>query len=193
MRRLSRQISVNGVLEVRKAKGKDPAARGAWGRPDPWSTAVYAFEDEWPSFGRGSLSLQQCRALVRAACDAYNLKAPPVRQHEGRAMSYLSVDDADVSKWFISFRLDHKNTAIVLHESAHYIVDRTYGAHGTQQDHGPTWQGVYFYLLARAELAPVEALSASARKHGLRWREIPPSRLGVAKSVLGSVGSAPST
>lgn len=155
---------------MRKAKGKDKAARGASGGPDPWQTAVYAFEGEWPAFNRGSLTLAECRTLVNAACEAYNVVPPPVRQHEGRGMSY-SLDDGSL----ISLRLDHKNPAVVLHEAAHYITDRYFGKRC--HDHGPTWQGVYFFLLARADIAPREALRASARTHGLRWRETGPQDL----------------
>ena len=159
---------------MRANKSPVKAPRGAWGRPDPWQTAVYAFEDDWPTFGAGSLTLQECRGIVAAACGAYDLTPPAVHQHEGRALSYLLSHDSTMKGWKISLRLAHKNPAIVLHETAHFIVDRIFGARGPQQDHGPTWQGVYFWLLARAELAPVEALRASARKHGLRWRELGP-------------------
>jgi hypothetical protein len=154
-------------------KGKAPAEtpRGAWGKPDPWQTAVYAFEHDWPGFDTASLTLQECRAIVGTACAAYDLDPPSVVQHQGSAYSYALSNDKTVEGWKISLRRSHKNPAIVLHESAHFIVDRIYGVRGPQQDHGPTWQGVYFWLLARAELAPVEALRASARKHGLRWQE----------------------
>ena len=191
--RSKKRTNGNGVFGVRSKTGKDPTARGAWGKPDPWQTAVYRFEEDWPSFNRQSLTLQQCRTTIKAACLAYGLTPPPVRQHRGRAMTRLECDDeTPPSEWYISFRPDHKNTAIALHEAAHYIVDCIHGARGTQ-DHGPTWQGVYFFLLARADIEPLDALKADARKHGLRWHEIPPSKLALARSVPIGVQSRPST
>lgn len=141
--------------------------------PDPWRDRLYAFEGDWPGFNTGSLTLDECRKIHAAACEAYNVAPIPLRQHEGRAMSYQYVNPKIPGSEFIDLRLDHKNVAVVLHETAHYICGRLYD--WWIQDHGPTFQGVYFWLLARAELAPVEALRASARKHGLRWREIPPA------------------
>lgn len=147
---------------------------GAWGRPDPWQGRVYAWENGWPTWNEGNLTLQRCRDILNMACKAYNLKPPVLQHHEGPATSFLSIDDTEQDAWFISMRHDHKNAAMVLHEAAHYITDRLHGLKATQ-DHGPTWQGVYFWLLARAELAPREALKASAGKHGLKWRETGPA------------------
>lgn len=152
---------------MRKAKA---VATGAWGRPDPWGPRLYSFEDDWDSWGKATLTLAECRAVANAACSAFNLKPVSVRQHESRAMSFCHIDDSDPPEFFISMRLDHKNVPMVLHEVSHYITDRMYGLKKTQ-DHGPTFQGIYFWLLARAGVAPREALAASAQRRGLRWRE----------------------
>lgn len=90
-------------------------------------------------------------------------------------MSYQYTDPERPGSEYISLRLDHKNPAVVLHETAHYICGKVHS--WWIQDHGPTFQGIYFWLLARAELAPVEALKASARHHGLKWRETAPPQL----------------
>lgn len=63
------------------------------------------------------------------------------------------------------------NEAIALHEAAHYITDRTYPR---AADHGPTWLGVYLWLLEKAAVAPREALRATMRKHGLKWQQRAP-------------------
>lgn len=143
-------------------------ATGSGGKPDPWGQNVYRFEEDWPDWNRGTLTLAECRALHAKACEAFNIEACPVRQHEGRMMSYLN---SLPGAYYISLRLDHKNPAVVLHETAHYITDRY---HKRTQDHGPTFQAAYFWLLARSGIAPREVLAASARKHGLRWRECGP-------------------
>lgn len=63
-----------------------------------------------------------------------------------------------------------KNTATALHEAAHLIVSDLFG--GNVQDHGPTFLGVYMWLLETAGVAPRTALHATAREHGLKWRKI---------------------
>jgi len=145
---------------------------GSNGVPDPWRDKLYAFEGDWPGFNTGSLTLDECRKIHASACDAYNVSPIPVHQHEGRKMSFQFSDPLRPGSEFISLRLDHKNPAVVLHETAHYI--RTKLGSWWAQDHGPAFQGVYFWLLARAEIAPVSALRASARQRGLRWRETGP-------------------
>lgn len=129
---------------------------------DPHQKAVYEWEEDWADWNRQTLTLPEMRAHVRVACKLYGLKAPPVRQHPGRMMSY-SLDDGSL----ISFNHTHKNAAIALHEAAHYIADRL---HPGAQPHGPTWLGIYMRLLERAEVAPRAALHHTARKHKLRWR-----------------------
>lgn len=141
--------------------------------PDPWQAKLYDFEGDWPGFNTGSLTLEECRKISAAACEAYNVSTIPIHQHEGRAMSFQYSDPAIPGSEFISLRLDHKNAAVVLHETAHHIATKLHS--WWMQDHGPTFQGIYFWLLARAEIAPVEALRASARKHGLRWVEKGPA------------------
>lgn len=141
--------------------------------PDPWVDRLYDFEGDWPAFNTGSLTLEECRKIHAMACEAFNVAPIPIRQHEGRAMSFQYSDPKAPNTSFISLRLDHKNAAVVLHETAHHIRTKLGG--WWSQDHGPAFQGVYFWLLARAEIAPVEALRASARKHGLRWRETGPA------------------
>jgi hypothetical protein len=68
----------------------------------------------------------------------------------------------------ISFRLDHKNIPISLHEASHAIIWHYYGA--TVQDHGLEFMGVYFWLLCQSKAAPVVAIEASARAAGLKWK-----------------------
>lgn len=147
---------------------------GSTGQPDPWCQKLYDFEGDWPAFNRGSLTLEECRRLHATACEAFNVAPVPIRQHQGRKMSYSYSDPKNPKAAYISLRLDHKNPAVVLHETAHHICTQLHS--WWLQDHGPTFQGIYFWLLARADVAPREALRASARKHGLRWRETGPQR-----------------
>lgn len=137
---------------------------------DPFCKAIYAWEDSWPEWDTETLTLAECRKLAHYACRAYGLHRPAVRQHKyGMAFS-ISYTPPDGS--FISFVRKHKNKAIVLHEVAHSITDRLFGSRC--QNHGWKWQGVYFFLLSKANIAPKVALKASLRPFGLRWHEVRP-------------------
>lgn len=152
---------------MRKTKGKNASARGAWGRSDPWQTAVYAFEGDWSDWNRKTLTLAEMKAGIRRACRKYGLRPPPVRSHRGNESSFC-YDDGTL----ISFKRKHMNPAVALHETAHYIVDRIFG--DSPDDHGVAFQGVYFWLLVTARVAPECAMRASARQYGLKWRLLSP-------------------
>jgi hypothetical protein len=153
---------------MRRAKGKDPSGIGSRGRPDPWQKAVYGFEDDWPEACADSLTVGQCRDLIRLACEAYGMKAPPVKLDKAAKLSYCYADGSGI--FLIKTQL---NKFVALHEVSHFIVDRLYGS--DTEDHGFEFQGVYFFLVARAEIAPLVALQASVKDRGMIWRETPPT------------------
>lgn len=161
---------------MRKAKGKTKGCRGSRGRPDPWQAAVYGFEDDWPEACADSLTIKQCEVLVRLACEAYGFSAPPVGYDAKAKLSYCYADGSGI--FFIKTQ---RNKFVALHEVAHYIADKIYGQE--PEDHGFEWQGIYFFLLSRAEIAPLCALQASAKERGLLWREIPPALQTRSRSV----------
>lgn len=145
-------------------------------RPDPWARAIYAWEGSWAEWNEERLTLPQCRELVRLACAAYGLPPPAVRQYKGTvAYSY-----SHPSGSYIAFIASHKNKAIAVHEAAHYIHDVSFGMR-TEADHGRRWQGIYFWLLRKVDVAPLVALKASARSYRLRWRELSPRRVKKGK------------
>lgn len=152
---------------MREAKGKDEAARGAWGRPDPWQTAIYAFEGDWLDWNRQTLSIAQVKAGIRRACRKYGLRAPPVKYHRGNVQSFCYGDGS-----LISFKRKHMNPAVAMHETTHYITDQIFG--DSLDDHGVVFQGIYFWLLLQTKVAPECALRASARARGLKWRLLSP-------------------
>lgn len=127
---------------------------------DPQCKAVYAWETEWADWNRGTCTLTEMREIVHWACGKYGLTPPAVKQHHTGEYSYSQGP-------LISFNLTHKNPAIALHESAHYICDQIFGpdlAH-----HCPEWMAVYLWLLEGWRLAPRKALHASAKARGIRW------------------------
>lgn len=155
-------------MRARRVRGKVANCRGSRNRPDPWQKAVYGFEDDWPEACADSLSISQCEYLIVLACEAYGFKAPRVAYDSKAKISYCYADGSGI--FLVNTQ---RNKFIALHEAAHYIADKIYGQE--IEDHGFEWQGIYFFLLSRAEIAPEVALRASARDRGLLWRETPPT------------------
>jgi hypothetical protein len=139
---------------------------------DSQQARLYKWEGEWIDWNRNTLTLQECRELVKWACRHFRLKiSPRVKQHMNRALSY-SISE----RCLISLRADqHKNRAVVLHESAHFIADEIFGS--KVQWYGEEFFGVYLRLLIKARVAPAVALIASAKAAKLKWKEIHPSKV----------------
>jgi hypothetical protein len=157
------------VRSVRKAAQK-ASSRGSTNRGsdplDPQKDALYAWEDSWLSWNLDALTLNECRVMVRTACRRMGVPYIVVLQHKG-----ISEYDCIDGKIRLQSRGKRgrggKNPSQVLHEVAHYVVFRRSG--WRPQDHGPSFLGVYLWLLACAKVAPAIALEASARAAGLRW------------------------
>lgn len=143
-------------------------ARKAKRNPDPQQQKVYDWEDGFRDWNRSTISLKECRRVITAACTAFKIPPIPVKGHNGTHMSY-SAEHEDGRREISLRKKDHLNYAVALHEAAHYITDMYAGARA--QCHGPSFLGVYIQLLVLAEVAPAEAIYASARKAGLKWRK----------------------
>lgn len=137
---------------------------------DTQQERLYAWEEKWVDWNRNTLTLAECRELSKWACRHFKLKiAPVVKQHMNKHLSY-SISEVCL----ISLRADqHKNRAIVLHETGHFIADEIFG--DKVQPHGPEFTGVYLHLLIKAEVAPAIAICASAKAAGLKWKEVTPA------------------
>lgn len=133
---------------------------------DPQQQAVYSWEGLWTDFNRKTLNIASCRWLVRRACRAYGVRAPKVFPGALKARwAYYHSE-----KHHISLNQAAQNIPIVLHETAHAIVNQLAPR---AQDHGPTFLGVYLDLLR--EFVPASALFPSARRAGLRWNNAIPA------------------
>lgn len=137
---------------------------------DTQQEAVYDWEGEFLDWNRQTLTLSSVRSYVRTACAHYGLRAPAVKHHSGNALAFY-VDDGSM----MSFPDWCMNPAVSLHEAAHHIVTQHFGK--SVQDHGPTWLGVYMWLLETAGIAPRSALQTTARRRKLRWRAMPPEKM----------------
>ena len=173
-----RRTDASAVRRLRKEKGADDR--------DPQASRVYAWEREWKDWNVESLTLPQCRTVVRIACKHFGLKPPRVRQHRSSYWSWCdpTIEVIDFQAVKRRGRAGQKNKAVALHEAAHFIYFKFHGWRG--QDHGPTFLAIYLWLLEKARVAPPVALRATARSHGLRWCPL-------AKVVPRGVGSRPST
>lgn len=137
---------------------------------DPQRHLVYAWEESWEPWNYNSLTLTECRAWVEAACRLWDVTPPRVRQHRSNEYSWCHTRLGIISLQGGAHRArGGRNVSQALHEAAHWIV---YQLHGDKpQDHGPTFMGLYLWLLENARVAPRLALHATARAHGIEWRE----------------------
>lgn len=137
---------------------------------DPQREALYSWEETWGPWNFNSLTLTECREWIEQSCAYYDVPPPRVRQHRTREFSWCHVRMGVISLQGGKHRMrGGRNVSQALHEVAHWIVFQLYGDE-KPQDHGPTFLGVYMWLLEAAKVAPRAALSASARQHGLKWR-----------------------
>lgn len=139
---------------------------------DPQRQKVYDWEHQWDDWNKKRISLKECRDHLHAACEMYGVDEPtlsPVGDCWGFS-GYWQKENA------IVLVRDHQNAASVLHEATHCILNTVAPK---AQDHGPTFAGVFIYLLVAAELCPAEAIYASARKAGVKWsKKTTPEDLG---------------
>lgn len=139
---------------------------------DPQAETLYGWEDQWLEWNRKQIALSDCRALVVRACDLYEIDPPTLLSYSGKYSYYHSGEHR------IYLLEEHQNIARTLHETAHAIV---VARAARSQDHGPTFAGVYLYLLINIEMCPAAAIYASARKAGIRWnRKATPDGLELA-------------
>lgn len=137
---------------------------------DPQKAALYAWEGAWSDWNRDTTSLAEVRRLVRKACRMYGVPAPAIRGHVGSMWTtYYPTED------YVTFQQGQRNAAIALHEAAHVILfkickqEADEESDGNFEDHGREFLGLYLYLLNDFGVAPLVALTASAKDAGLRF------------------------
>jgi len=142
---------------------------------DPHAEAVYAWENDFRDWSEKISPLAECREVMDTACAHYGVAPPKVILWK---RSYSWCPDVRVpSRRFLDqpiVRLCERgqNWPTVLHEAAHWIAlhlaPKAYS-------HGPTWLGIYMWLLAQAKVAPEVALRASARSAGIKLAQRSPN------------------
>lgn len=129
---------------------------------DPQAERIYEWTYQWSEWNRKVIPLTECKDYVYAACKLYDLDPPTVSAAPCSQRYSAHWEDKDQ----IQLTNSHQNPAIALHEVAHYIV---HTLNPRAVGHGPTFAGVYLFLLVEAGIAPAEAIYASARKAGIKW------------------------
>jgi hypothetical protein len=128
---------------------------------------VYAFESEWPTWNRKTLTQDECRKVIEAACALYRIPMPAIRFLTGK-LGHTYYDPNDHT---INLRPRHMNAAVCLHETAHAVHSYICGDE-VHEIHGPEWLAVYLWLLRKAEIASETALTASATAYGLTFKNL---------------------
>ena len=131
------------------------------------------WEDTWAGWDKNTTTLAVCRKHIERACKRFGIKPPIVKQHDTNAVSWSTPQKNIISmQGYGPDGLGGLNVPIALHEAAHHIIYHRVGLR--PQDHGPTFLGVYLWLLENAKVASGAALRASAKTGKLKWREIHP-------------------
>lgn len=160
----------------------------AVGAIDEQQAAAYAWENKWESWNRPSASRYAVRKAIRAAERKYaiphthiifvknNRSTRITDKRSGMGLKLATLYEPNIHQ--IRVRPRHCNIAVGLHEVAHAIHDKIFGNVSTVrlQAHGPLWLGIYMWLLIHFEIAPREAIVASARAAGLKWASL--ARIG---------------
>lgn len=140
---------------------------------DPQVNAIYRWETRWLDWNRRTTPIYVLRKLIRHACRLYGVKPPtvtwgPDREPYKPRKKPCTYFDPNTNA--ILLRKRHLNMAVALHEAAHAIVWHRFGHQ--RIDHGPTWLGIYLWLLSKNDTAPQCALEASALADGLEYTSI---------------------
>mgnify|MGYP003395745948 CR=1 FL=1 len=137
---------------------------------DPQRLKVYSWEVMFRQFNEHNVPRRTLRQLIRKAERRYRVPHTRVsfsnRVHRAKRFAKVA-SDYDPEEHAITLGWKDHNYAIALHETAHAITDHLLGR--DLPGHGAQWLGVYLWLLEWAQIAPRDALHASAKAAGLKW------------------------
>lgn len=138
--------------------------KGRGGKPDPQAKRLYEWQWKWISWSEESLTLAECQELADWACDLWKIPHVPIRKQPPKK-DYSAYDDSNRT---IKLLRCHMNTAMVMHEIAHHVVDVSYGT--GFQDHGPVFVGVFADLLVAQGVAPTDAILGSLKARKIKFK-----------------------
>lgn len=131
---------------------------------------AYKWEDELTLWASPRDTDRELRKIMAKACALYRVPVPTLfvlSSDKGSKGTYLP-SNYDPDTHTIRIRPRHRTGAIILHETAHAIVDWIMGPY-SMAAHGKLWLGVYIELLARLKVLPRDVLMFSAKARGLKF------------------------
>ena len=138
-------------------------------KSDPQRNEVYRWERNFSNlFYEHRMRPRAMHRLVRAMADAYGVRKPKMlslhlgkKGHTGAATGDETIEVNTDTAGFTSILLAHEMAHIVTHS---YAI--------LEPPHGPTWLGVYLWLMDKFNICPADATVPSARKAGLRFKPL---------------------
>lgn len=130
---------------------------------DPQQKAVYKWQWQWTDWNENELDKDEVRRWVKWAFKKKFHFGKMPRIEFRKVGEHSSYNPETTTLYFL---YEHRNVAVVLHETAHAIITQLYGK--TVQDHGPEFMGVFLYLLEKSGRYPRSAVYDSAVKAGLK-------------------------
>ena len=123
---------------------------------------------DWDAhFRKDRLTLAQCQTLVNRACAAHNVRPPKVQASYGSTAYYKPMlNTITLPPWA-------QNSATVLHEVSHSVIDKKFSRFPVKVDdapasHGPEFARVLLELLAYFGVAKVNEARKMAREHRVK-------------------------
>lgn len=139
-------------------------------KSDPQREQVYRWERKfYGTIFQHEIKPRALHKLVRDMAACYGIKKPTILKSRlgTKGMLMAQADGAD------SIELNESVLAytghLIAHEMAH-VVCHAHGVEGPQ--HGPTFMGVYLWLLDKFNIVPACASLPSARKAGLKFKPL---------------------
>lgn len=138
-------------------------------KSDPQREEVYRWERNFSNlFYEHKMRRRALHALSRAMAKAYGIPKPRMLRLKLGKTGYTGAAWEDHTVEVNTDRAEF-TSMLVAHEMAHVIC---YAYAVMEPDHGPTWLGVYLWLLDKFNIIPADASVPSARKAGLKFRKL---------------------
>lgn len=126
-------------------------------------------------FDKPAITLHRTRWAIRKACDMWKVPYPVVAQTKDKEASHYLCDTEKVKQTArIELLPIHMNLPVALHEVAHHIQAYRFPEANKEDDHGPTWLGIYISLLDAFYVIPRHASEPSLKSKGLSFKRLNP-------------------
>ena len=134
---------------------------------DPQREEVYRWERNFSNlFYEHKMRPRAMHRMARAMAESYGVRKPRMLSLRlGRGSHTGAADGADSIE--VNTDKAEFTSILVAHEMAH-VITHAYGI--IEPDHGPTWFGVYIWLMDKFNIVPADATMPSARKAGLKFK-----------------------